>query len=376
MRRLKYGLFLALVIFLTGCVSIPIGDGNKVKVSKEGIILTSNDGSEHTISFDTESGSLYIDGFGLEDGFGLGETYEIPKGFPADIPIPEDAKVFDADEKAGIITLAYETNKNPQMINDLYAKYFNSDIMIEKPIISDEKTEHGPSKRFQGIRDDGLLDLSFIQSQIKEEGTIVAIVFQGGESRPSKEFPGDMFNDGDPFKVPGDLFKEGGLLNWIPSDMLDEFSKNFSSDMFEESQEFPSDMSDGSQDLPGDMFDGSKEFTGDMFQEKASEFIQNNLPGDFPLPDNLIVYQANDLLGVVLIAFETDVSPEKLGKTFGKYFQSKYFVDKPKLSEVKANHTNVKVINGKRVDGELSVRFSASDNIKDGSKVVVIFKED
>lgn len=366
MSNLKTGLLLILfAVFLVGCVSIPIGDGNKVKVTKEGIVLTASDGSEHTISFDTESGSLYIDGFGLEDGFGLGETYEIPEGFPADIPIPEDAKVFDADDKQGIITLAYMTKQSPQMINDLYTKYFNSDKMIEKPEISEEQTEHGPANRFQGIRDDGLLDLIFIQSQMEEEGTMVAIVFQSGESNPSKEFPGDMFNEGDPFKIPGDMFKGKSPLDWIPSEMLEEFGKNFPGDNFDDSEEFL-----------GDMFDDSREFPGDMFQKEAGEFIGENLPDDFPLPENVIFYEASDLLGVVLIAFETDVTQEVIGKTFEKYFQSNSFVEQPKLSSMNVSNVDVNVISGKRRDGELSLRYSSSNNIKDGSKVVVIFQND
>lgn len=41
-----------MTIFLVGCIAIPIGDGNKLKVPMEGVTFTGKDGDEHSITID------------------------------------------------------------------------------------------------------------------------------------------------------------------------------------------------------------------------------------------------------------------------------------------------------------------------------------
>lgn len=54
--KVSYSLVLTLffIIFVTGCFNIPIGDGNKIKLSKEGVVFTEADGEQHKITIDKD----------------------------------------------------------------------------------------------------------------------------------------------------------------------------------------------------------------------------------------------------------------------------------------------------------------------------------
>lgn len=43
-------LLIILVFLLTGCISIPIGDGNKIKIGKDGFTVINEENEETTIS--------------------------------------------------------------------------------------------------------------------------------------------------------------------------------------------------------------------------------------------------------------------------------------------------------------------------------------
>src|SRR5699024_6833482 len=100
---------------LAGCISIPIGDGNSLKLSKEGVTVKSKDGDETTfgldededgnvtikgegsdgqelnIGVDQESGSINMSGVdeeGEEREFSMEPIDDIPEQLPSDIPIP------------------------------------------------------------------------------------------------------------------------------------------------------------------------------------------------------------------------------------------------------------------------------------------------
>ncbi len=345
MNKIKVSLLLSLIIlFLVGCVSIPIGDGNKIKVGKDGIEFSDKEGNVHTIAFDTENGKLYIDGFGLEEILGLGGTVEIPERFPPDIPIPEDARVYKANDTNGIITLAYETDQSVDRIDKMYTKYYQSNVFIEKPVVSEEDDENGKMKTFLGLRKDGTLDVRFFPSQIMEDGTTVGIVFHEGNKEPSKEFPGDMFDVVNPFEwFTGDMFN--GSFENLPDEDIDN---------------------DGS----------SEQMTGDMSSSRdVDEFIQHYLPSGFPIPENAKINQAEALLGIILLAFEADTSPEAVEKRYKSYFSSEDFIDQPTFIEKKIENVLLHIIEGNHREGKFNLRYSPSNNINGGSEVIVIFEK-
>lgn len=138
MRNFIKGLVLMLTLsLLVGCVSIPIGDGKSMKVSKEGVSVKSKDGNENQeLSFDVdeESGSFSIDGKD-EDGqitsMQMEETTEIPDEFPKDIPIPDAAEVESAlnidvgDVTQSVVYLKIES-RDLSEFEDMYKAYGES----------------------------------------------------------------------------------------------------------------------------------------------------------------------------------------------------------------------------------------------------------
>lgn len=86
---------------LAGCMSIPIGDGKSMKLSKDGIKFKSENGEEQEISFqENEDGASYTvtgtDEEGEASEVSFGQTTEIPENFPEEIPVPDDAVVESA----------------------------------------------------------------------------------------------------------------------------------------------------------------------------------------------------------------------------------------------------------------------------------------
>src|SRR5690625_4461605 len=90
MRIFKSAFFmLAIVLLLTGCINIPIGDGNKMKISKDGITFTDEEGGQHSITIDEEEGQVSMKGFGMDgedEEISVGQNLDIPNSFPTDIP--------------------------------------------------------------------------------------------------------------------------------------------------------------------------------------------------------------------------------------------------------------------------------------------------
>src|SRR5690625_2132648 len=105
-------------IVLTGCINIPIGDGNKRKISKDGITFTDEEGGEHSISIDEEEGQFQMKGFGMDDedeGLTLGQNLELPKDFPSDIPIPDDANIHQTNSVQSNVSVSFEDRKSTRL---------------------------------------------------------------------------------------------------------------------------------------------------------------------------------------------------------------------------------------------------------------------
>src|SRR5690625_2802954 len=130
-------------IFLTGCINIPIGDGNKMKISKDGITFTDEEGGEHSISIDEEEGQFQMKGFGMDDedeGLTLGQNLELPKDFPSDIPIPDDANIHQTNSVQSNVSVSFETETDIEEIIKLYETYL-SDNFTEEPKVLDIEGE-------------------------------------------------------------------------------------------------------------------------------------------------------------------------------------------------------------------------------------------
>lgn len=117
-----------IIIILTGCIKIPIGDGNSLKISKDGLTVSDADGEESTISIDKDAESFSISSGDEEWEGAFGENIEIPKDFPTkDLPIPKGANVISVqkmnveDGHGSILIYTYEGD-----IDDLSKMYVDN----------------------------------------------------------------------------------------------------------------------------------------------------------------------------------------------------------------------------------------------------------
>lgn len=126
---MKKGLFLTiLMIVLTGCIKIPLGDDGSLKLSKDGITVTDKDGKDTTIKADTDDGSFSMSSNeGEEFNMAFGDDLDVPEDFPVDdLPIPKDAKIVSSqkttteDGSGEVVIYVYEG-----IFNEL-AKFYES----------------------------------------------------------------------------------------------------------------------------------------------------------------------------------------------------------------------------------------------------------
>lgn len=146
MKQIKIGLFfLLMLIFLTGCIKIPIGDGNSLKISKDGLTVSDSDGEVSTFSIDEDGKSLSVSsGDGEEWQGSFGENIEISEDFPLkDLPIPEEANIISAqkmslDEGNGLIVI-YTYEGEIESLSKMYVDNFkqNSFEEIEEASLGD-----------------------------------------------------------------------------------------------------------------------------------------------------------------------------------------------------------------------------------------------
>src|SRR5690625_2595708 len=164
MKVLKGTLLLIfLTIFLAGCINIPIGDGNKIKISKEGVTFTDEEGGEHSINIDEEEGQLNLKGFGMDEddeGVTLGQNLELPDSFPSDIPIPDDANIFQSSSVQSAFAVSFETSTSIDETIELYETYMNSKNFLEEPNEMDAQGEGSKSKIFLAESEEGTISIS------------------------------------------------------------------------------------------------------------------------------------------------------------------------------------------------------------------------
>lgn len=165
--------FMFTMILLAGCISIPTGDGDSIKLTKDGVSIKSKDGEEMTVKGNEDGGSISIegiDGEGDEINFKSTSSEEIPDDFPDSIPIPEDAVITLGQETQmdgmHAFTVFYEVQDDDvEKYGDMYREYVtNSGYEIGLDHFSDD------SIQFSSNKDDGMFN--FI---IEKKDTIITV---------------------------------------------------------------------------------------------------------------------------------------------------------------------------------------------------------
>lgn len=169
----KLTLVMVLVVVLVGCINIPLGDGNKLKISKDGVVFTDDAGDETNIALDQESGQLNISGGkeGEEIDLSVGVNLQVPEDFPADIPLSNDAMIIQAMKMTDgdpTISVIYLTNDEFDSIISLYDNFFDNSFTTNERLNDEESPYAGTELDMYmntGERNDGSLVVTVLSNQ-------------------------------------------------------------------------------------------------------------------------------------------------------------------------------------------------------------------
>lgn len=174
---MKLTLVMLLTIVLVGCINIPLGDGNKLKISKDGLVFTDEAGDETNIALDQEAGQLSVTGGkeGEEVDFSIGMNVQIPDDFPKDIPLTDDAMIIQAMKMTDgepTISVTYFTNDEFDSIVRLYDNFFDSSFTTNEKLKDEENPYAGSELEMymiSGERNDGNLIVTIMSNQNTED---------------------------------------------------------------------------------------------------------------------------------------------------------------------------------------------------------------
>ncbi|WP_438311749.1 hypothetical protein [Sporosarcina sp. FA9] len=105
----KLLLIIGIGLLLSGCITIPSGDGGKIKISKQGIEFEDKDGEKANLEMDTDEGGFTVNS---EDGskVKVGSHAELPENFPSDILTPSEGTLLQSGESLDEDTTSFMVN--------------------------------------------------------------------------------------------------------------------------------------------------------------------------------------------------------------------------------------------------------------------------
>ena len=178
MSKIKSLLFLLAVgLLLSGCISIPTGDGGKIKLSKDGVEIEGEDGKKAKIEVDTKEGGATIT---TDDGstVQMGSHAEMPKDFPAFILVPAEEKLVNVtdisnEEKVSFMLVYHledSMKDNVQKYKDYLAEngYEVDVVELGDRIVSLQAGKGETSLGYQFSGEDGKYSFSVLYSIKKE----------------------------------------------------------------------------------------------------------------------------------------------------------------------------------------------------------------
>lgn len=167
--------FIAMVFLLTGCITIPTGDGEKIKISKDGLEFQGEDGSSSKIEVDHEKGGHTIT---TDDGSTskIGSHAEVPAEFPKEIVKPDDKYLMmatdlsEGDDGKYAVMLVYEMTDDKDAHIESFRTYLkNSGYEVNE-------LELGPDiHSIQGQKEESYLTYQFMSAD--EEGYMLQVMY-------------------------------------------------------------------------------------------------------------------------------------------------------------------------------------------------------
>lgn len=206
---MKSGKFLLLagmaLFWLTGCISIPIGDGNKLKISSDGITVIDSENEEHKIEYDEAEGEITVEGFGQEEGESrkisideesgtvtfegeneegsytatFGEGGSLPDHFPKEVPLANDANIVMQTSTDQAHYVMYVTKESFASVANMYEDYAKKYTTGGEPTINDMNVEIDgakiTSKQIEVATEHGNVILMVVEDPTRNEGVQVTI---------------------------------------------------------------------------------------------------------------------------------------------------------------------------------------------------------
>lgn len=178
MRKiLKLSLLMLLAsVVLMGCISIPLGDGNKMDISTDGLVFTDEEGDETSISLDEDEGQISVSGGkeGEETGMSFGMNVEVHEDFPKDIPFPDDAmivqsmKLEDSNSTSVMLMTNMEFEEVASLYNDFVDQAFDEkDTLLQEGNIYEEAGMD--LENIMGKRADGHININITYDEEDEQ---------------------------------------------------------------------------------------------------------------------------------------------------------------------------------------------------------------
>ena len=170
-------LTIATMLVLSGCFSIPLGDGKSMKIGKDGLTFKDEDGAETSITVDKEGQGIKVQSDEEDIDMSVGYGAEIPESFPEDIPLAQDAVIFQSVSSNSGDWIFYRTNTDFDELKDAYQNYYESKFQgdFETSDILNISDELGHFA-FNGKTGDLIIQTTI--SQVKGEQVQVQIIVQ------------------------------------------------------------------------------------------------------------------------------------------------------------------------------------------------------
>lgn len=176
-RFMNLLLSVTILFLLTGCVTIPTGDGDKIKLSKDGLEFQGEDGTKSIIDVDTDKGGQTIT---TDDGTTskIGAHAEVPADFPKEILKPEDKFLMmatdlsqdDDDDLKYAVMLGY------QLTDDKAANIEKFRTYLEDNGYEVNELQLGPEMHsLQGQKEESFLMYQFMNSD--DDGYMLQVMY-------------------------------------------------------------------------------------------------------------------------------------------------------------------------------------------------------
>lgn len=113
-----------------------------------------------------------------DGGITIGKNLDIPDTLPKDIPIVDDANIYQSTNTKNSVAIAYYTEISFDKIIEIYEEYFNSKSFSETPTVTEEREEQFKLKMFEGVKKDTLIKVTVEGSVNSDDNTKVLVTYQ------------------------------------------------------------------------------------------------------------------------------------------------------------------------------------------------------